>query len=99
MSTHNICFCREIRKILCGYPLLSVAMVFSVHMKKLCILGYSKCTEQRFRSDRMNMQADLNLHWVHVRSMFSNVMAQIFLPENKVCHFMQDNLQMSNLIF
>ena len=25
MSTHNICFCREIRKILCGYP-LSVAM-------------------------------------------------------------------------
>ena len=26
MSIHNICFCREIRKILCGYPLLSVAM-------------------------------------------------------------------------
>ena len=26
MSTHNICFCQEIRKILCGYPLLSVAM-------------------------------------------------------------------------
>ena len=26
MSTHNICFHREIRKILCGYPLLSVAM-------------------------------------------------------------------------
>ena len=26
MSTHNICICREIRKILCGYPLLSVAM-------------------------------------------------------------------------
>ena len=27
MSTHNICFCGEIRKILCGYPLLSVAML------------------------------------------------------------------------
>ena len=27
MSTHNICFHREIRKILCGYPLLSVAML------------------------------------------------------------------------
>ena len=27
MSTHNICFHREIRKILCGYPLLSVAMI------------------------------------------------------------------------
>ena len=26
MSTHNICFCGEIRKIICGYPLLSVAM-------------------------------------------------------------------------
>ena len=26
MSTHNICFRGEIRKI-CGYPLLSVAMV------------------------------------------------------------------------
>ena len=26
MSTHNICFPREIRKIICGYPLLSVAM-------------------------------------------------------------------------
>ena len=26
MRTHIICFCREIRKILCGYPLLSVAM-------------------------------------------------------------------------
>ena len=26
MSTHNICFSREIRKISCGYPFLSVAM-------------------------------------------------------------------------
>ena len=26
MSTYNICFYREIRKILCEYPLLSVAM-------------------------------------------------------------------------
>ena len=29
MSTHNICFRQEIRKILCGYPLLSVAMLSS----------------------------------------------------------------------
>ena len=27
MNTHNICFRGEIRKILCGYPLLFVAMV------------------------------------------------------------------------
>ena len=26
MNTHNIYFCREIRKILCGYPVVSVAM-------------------------------------------------------------------------
>ena len=26
MSTHNICFRQEVRKIICGYPLLSVAM-------------------------------------------------------------------------
>ena len=29
MSTHNICFHREIRKILRGYPLLSVAMIYT----------------------------------------------------------------------
>ena len=36
MSTHNICIRREIKKILCGYPLLSVAMV-SVY----CYLNWS----------------------------------------------------------
>ena len=34
MSTHNICIRREIRKILCGYPLLSVAMQYSVNKGK-----------------------------------------------------------------
>ena len=28
VGTHNICISREIRKILCGYPLLSVGMVW-----------------------------------------------------------------------
>ena len=27
MSTHNICFCGEMRKILCGYLFLSGAMI------------------------------------------------------------------------
>ena len=32
MSTHNICFRREIKKILCGYPHLSVAMpMYGIH--------------------------------------------------------------------
>ena len=26
MSTHNVCFCGEKRKILCGYPIISEAM-------------------------------------------------------------------------
>ena len=37
MSTHNICLNGEIRKILCGYPLLSVAMA-------ICTLDVSCCT-------------------------------------------------------
>ena len=35
MSTHNICFSREINKILCGYPLLSVAMNYSTVSREL----------------------------------------------------------------
>ena len=41
MSTHDVCFPGEIRKILCGYPLLSVAMpVFKVHTV-WCIVAIS----------------------------------------------------------
>ena len=36
MSTHNICFHGEIRKILYGYPLLSVAMVPSDKTYETC---------------------------------------------------------------
>ena len=39
MSTHNICFRGEIRKILCGYPFLSVAMQMS---GALCFHGASR---------------------------------------------------------
>ena len=37
MSTHNVCFHREIRKILCGYPLLhvSVAMYFMINLHEI----------------------------------------------------------------
>ena len=45
MSTHNIYFRGEIRKILCGYPLLSVAMDMSTvkvvqENAAICFLGY-----------------------------------------------------------
>ena len=32
MSTHNICFRREVTKIICGYPFLSVAMRYRKHI-------------------------------------------------------------------
>ena len=35
MSTHNICFHGEIRKILCGYSLLSVAMIRKEKKRKV----------------------------------------------------------------
>ena len=34
MSTHNICFRGKIRKILCGYPLLSIAMGYRLTVTK-----------------------------------------------------------------
>ena len=42
MSTHNICFCTEISKILCGYPLLSVAMQILVFLAPINKTGYHK---------------------------------------------------------
>ena len=41
MSTYNICFCSEIRKILCGYPLLSVAMGEDFSLTTLMLKGPS----------------------------------------------------------
>ena len=34
MSTHNICFCGEMRKMLCEYPFLSEAVVLH---KLICV--------------------------------------------------------------
>ena len=50
MSTHNICFCREIRKILCGYPLLSVAM-FAGHVGLIegFVVSWLKIRKQYFQ--------------------------------------------------
>ena len=53
----------NIRMSLC---IRTVWSVFSFSMKKLCILGYPKCTQGRFWSACMNVQADLNLHWAHM---------------------------------
>ena len=45
MSTHNICFRGEIRKILCGYPLLSVAMSVLTSSKMWHLIWvYTVCT-------------------------------------------------------
>ena len=34
MNTHNICFCGEIRKILCGYPVLCEAVFYFSYFSK-----------------------------------------------------------------
>ena len=52
MSTHNICFDGEIRKILCGYPLLYVAMTY------LRTCAASEDSGQPAQSDQ-------NPHWTH----------------------------------
>ena len=41
----------------------SLTRVFVVRMKKLCIIGYLKCTQWRFRLDCANAQTDLYLRW------------------------------------
>ena len=51
MGTHNICFHGEIRKILCGYPLLSVAMykeleLLSVQFIKTLIIAPSETMQK-----------------------------------------------------
>ena len=38
MSTHNICFCGAIRRILCGYPLLSGAMNMKPYQTTIIIM-------------------------------------------------------------
>ena len=44
MSTHNLCFHRGIRKIICGYPLLSGDMVRDISLyctqKSIHVLGH-----------------------------------------------------------
>ena len=49
-------------KIQISLHIHSLIRVFLVHMKKLCILGYPKCTQGRFRSE-----TSLNAHvWCYV---------------------------------
>ena len=48
MLTHNICFHGEIRKILCGYPLLSVAMIYG----KMCRRIMTKCLSELVSSTK-----------------------------------------------
>ena len=40
MSTHNICFLGKVRKILCGYPLLSGVMASGKHFSCFSIKTY-----------------------------------------------------------
>ena len=46
MSTHNICFCREIRKLFTWYPLLSRPMFFSV-LSYLYVAGGTESPDKK----------------------------------------------------
>ena len=47
-------------------------------MKKLCFLGYPKCSKWRFWSDCANAQADLSVSWAHILgSTFSDCAARL----------------------
>ena len=45
MSTHNICFQEEIRKILCGFPILSGALTYET----LLISSHNVCFHGKIR--------------------------------------------------
>ena len=52
MSTHNICFCAGIRKLLRGYPLLSGAMLIQFYHGIHCLQNPDKT---------VNLQDNLNM--------------------------------------
>ena len=55
MSTHNTCFRGEIRKISCGYPLLSVAMC--IHPKYLDTFNHNTADPCCFGGIKLNLLA------------------------------------------
>ena len=58
----------------------SLIRVFVVRVKKLCVLGYPKCSQWRFWSDCADAQVDLNLRWVYMsEGTFSHLEAPILL--------------------
>ena len=69
----------HLTKIQVSLHILTVWSVFVVHLKKLCILVYPKCTHWRFRSDCMNAQSDLNVRWVHMLKVHYQMLWLIFL--------------------
>ena len=65
MSTHNVCFHGEIRKILCGYPRLSVA----IHLCRLISLScLPDDTLDPWLPTDAYVQVDLSVYLVHMHS-------------------------------
>ena len=57
--------------------------VFAVHMKKVGVLSYPFCVQQRLWSDWADAQADLSLHWAYMPfCRFCHALAHLyFVPD------------------
>ena len=68
MSTHNIRFHQEIRQILCGYPLLSVAML-ELQLQQEPSLHYPMAPDKReYPCNSFFISPLKQILWVLIRS-------------------------------
>ena len=71
MSTHNICFRREIRKIICGYPLLSVAMYHIVLKWLVHVIQSYTCIQGFIFMENENYSNSCIKKMLYIKILFS----------------------------
>ena len=109
MSTHNICFRREIRKILCGYPLLSVAMLRNISVlsgwkKKSHIWSYWRAhhpnmvdIREAFSWQNSFLQLRFSLSWTSISKNVKVTTSGRFIDGRIIC-FTTNSPSISNTV-
>ena len=93
MSIHNICFCGEIRKIICGYPLLSVAMFYGKLEKIIPELSSGPCHKVKQASSTLD---GIN-HMVYQFDLFSKADNFLFvLRRGCLCQYLKNYVREQN---